>query len=460
MFEKEFGEMVQQYLQEHEMTDFVRLSENELAQLIFSHQTGGVSLTPQSGVKPSEIHFEVKRSLWRRYLFELILKNDQAAYNCFIKSQKAPLSKENFDSLAKKANKLTDDQKTTIRVSCILTLSNPAKEIFAEFISKDDLNDSEKFLTQAALVLENRNELLPGTKELSPLQRKLLKFCYWPDSHFRHMMFTEGGENMFLSLQKASQENSDFEELYKMWEGRWLTNLFGFNGNNLYYDNETHQIVTAIFKTLETCFSSAKGVGNPAAFFASAPQPLVSYLDWRNEQAGFKKISELESEEQLFLGHMAAFGNKVNILTPDIGAQVYIGYCQYREMAGKEVAKNYCEHFLRSVKQTPTYSPALLNAAYDILIDSQELKELLKTKNLTPLGAATLYCCQILEKLYHPSQDYQNIISCQEAADPKVLRSTILTEEWINNDFRLHISIEDNKIKVALKAEVAAILNL
>jgi hypothetical protein len=108
-----------------------------------------------------------------------------------------------FKKLSEEAISLDENAKAAIRISCFLSISDKAKEVLKEN-GYTLSNDSEDFLSQLAVILQENNALFPITKSLTTYQVELLQKVFWPNMHLRHMMYTEGGINMTKSFLRRS----------------------------------------------------------------------------------------------------------------------------------------------------------------------------------------------------------------------------------------------------------------
>ncbi|OGT06989.1 MAG: hypothetical protein A2103_01495 [Gammaproteobacteria bacterium GWF2_41_13] len=411
-------------------------------QLFWTEGTNPSKQTPQAAGKESaSLSFEVRRRITMLGLFELLLKGEYAA---FTKEQKKPLSLAAFQQLSEEANLLNANELAAIRASCFFVISDSAREQLKK-VTSQDVFDSEVFLTRVTEALlkcdkEQRGSLMPYSALLTESQFTLLSQCYLENCHLRHMMFTEGGKNMFKGLEQAEPS------AIKLWKWRWLCNLFGFNGNSTYYDQDVHDIVAELFKKI-------KATKNPH-------QLLVEYLCWRADRAGFlqRSGSDIDENEKLFLGHLAAFGNKVTILDVESGQEILRGYLYFRDQlhGGLTPAADYVQYFIPNVQVTPTYIPALMNAVYDILSNvkdqefqslQQKMSPLFDGKKLSPLSLATIYCCQVLAAIYRPAVSYRERVSCQKSTSKAVLLE--LLKGWLENGLALSASVINNEVFVS-----------
>lgn len=377
--------------------------------------------------------FEVERALARRYSFELLLRGDNFSYEEFIKGQgKNPLSFENFQALSKEAKLLDVDIQTVIRMSCLLTVSDTARESILEKTGRSLSKDSEEFLTEVASCLieieENKN-LLPLTRNLTTSQVQLVQKIYWQNMHLRHLVCTEGGHNMVKTFSDGVNARSFQERDLIAWKWRWLTNFFGFQGGPgaKYYDEETHNLTAMVIVELE------KVLSDPSHIF------LESYLLKQAEKAGFDKEEvHISNAEKIFLGHLIAYIAYYHRI------DIYDGYNQslhdaytnfkreFPQMAS--VAEQYEKSFQDLTALTPTYTPGVLNNAYLIFKDKFGLNDKEALKN------AVQFICQFLFYLY--TSGFDKRISCMNLAKETTLQSIL--EKWYVNHRSVQFKVNEN----------------
>lgn len=337
------------------------------------------------------LHFEIKRGLARRQAFECLLRGREQDYRAFIVGQpkECTLSRECFDELSREANTLPASLKDSIRISCFLSINNHLKAV----LKKNEIvlsEDSEEFLTQLIPVIMKKPELFEFSARLTTEQFSQLEKMYWPTTHCRHMMYTEGGDSMSASLTDAVQKGLFTKADFSAWRWRWLTNLFGFQGGPgaKYYDANTHELTSLVMNALQEL------IDYPHQSF------LDHYLNLRAEKAGFRLESEIERE---FLGHLAAYFHQVHIITPDLGQLVMSGYQQYQANSNDqgELARLYRKFRQDKTNIVPTYVPAVLNNAYYIFLNKFEYS---KEKSIS---VAVHFMCEVLSVLHQSNLNYR-----------------------------------------------------
>lgn len=403
------------------------LTEAELVHL--SGYMGSTTVTPEARAENiiDKFHFEIKRGLARRYSFELLLRRDGTSYQEFIQAQNKsfPLSLDVFNRLSAEARSLNDDLKVSIKISCLLTINETIKQPLKEngYVLS---NDSEEFLSQLMPVLSKNNSLLSLTKPLTAIQLNLLQKMFWPTMHFRHMLYTEGGDNMSKSFSDGVLTGEFDKQAFLAWKWRWLTNLFGFQGDKgaKYYDAQTHFLAETVIIELE------KILDDPAYSY------LDNYLLKRAKLAGFNDGLNLSKAEQQLLGHLAAYFNQVNVLSADTGKMIYAGYLEFNkefDSQGKLAALYEAQRKDRTAV-TPTYVPAIINTAYLVFKNKFNMDEAEALKN------ASQFMCQLLLELY--ALPHNKRISCMNLAKETNLHEIL--EKWLSNHHSFVFKLNEN----------------
>lgn len=423
-----FKQAIKKYCETMNYHD-MNLTDDELAQL--SGYMGSKVVTPEARAEDiiDKLHFEIKRGLARRYSFELLLRGDASSYEEFVQAQNKgaiiPLSV--FKTLSEEARSLSADLRASITASCLLTINDTVMQALKEnghVLS----NDSEEFLSQLIPVVSRSNSLLPLARPLTPVQLNILQKMFWPTMHFRHMLYTEGGDNMSKSFSDGVIKGDFDKQDFLAWKWRWLTNLFGFQSGQgaKYYDAQTHFLAVTVIAELE------KVLADPSYSY------LDNYLLKRAELAGLNEAFSLNKVEQQLLGHLASYYNQVNILNPDLGSAIYAGYAEFKKEfddAGK-LAALYEDQRKDKLAVTPTYVPAVINTAYLVFKNKFKMDDGESLKN------ASQFMCQVLSGLYSLPHDKR--ISCMNLAKETNLQSIL--EKWFSNhqsfNFKLNETFE------------------
>lgn len=425
---QKFREAINQYCEAMEYHD-LNLTDEELLQLYTYVGSTPVSPEARNGDPYLPLHFEIKRGLARCYAFELILranKNQRAAHDAFIKDQNpaVSLSRGSFERLLEDASSLTDDMKVSLRAGCFLTINNTIKEI----LDKESLgypSDSEMFLSWLMPELQKNPSLLPISSKLTQNQLAIMQKMFWPGAHFRHMLFTEGGDAMTKSLAEGVQQSEFSEKDFLVWRWRWLTNLFGFQVGKgaKYYDEEVHSLSAMVIEKVYGC-----------SFDRAVDGYLDAYLLARAEKAGLTQKPDLTESESKLLGHLAAYFNVLNVLTPARGEAIYRGYVACRDAFPEllSLADLYEAHRKDAFTITPTYVPAVLNSAFSVFKDLNSSEE-------ESIQQATQFMCQVLSSLYILPHDQR--ISCMTLAKVDTLKA--IFPRWKENHNAFEFNLND-----------------
>ena len=408
--------------------DDLDLTHEELMQL--SWYDGSTVHSPQASETDlaDKLHIEIKRALARCYCFNLILKGNQEAYEKFIQAQDAPkLSFSAFVELAKEAQSLDEDARAAIRASCFLSVNEKMKLAVgtAGFsLTTHAEKDSEIFLSELAVILQQNKKLIPVASVLSSAQVELFLKMYWPRLHLRQLKFTEGGINMTDSYLEGLKSSTFKKADFTVWKWRWLVNLFGFINapGAKYYNDETHALSQLVINRLLDMMD-----GKTDENF------LDVYLADRAELAGFTAKS-LPIVEQQLLAHLAAYFNQVNIVSSEKGGFVYQGYIMFKTSRDhSSLADAYHAHRQNKNAVTPTYMPAVLNNAYLVL------KEKFGKHEVEAIKLSVCFTCQCLAQVYAFSPE--QYISLREFSQRPNLNAVL--ELWLENADQLSLHLQE-----------------
>lgn len=234
--------------------------------------------------------------------------------------------------------------------SCILTKSNRADKLARErnVVASPD---SEKFMTDT---LARCPDIYPAYNELSDEAKDLLPYAFLADSHGRHMLYTEGGDNMFEVLRTLIEgalrnpETRPLAELqYKLWFARWVVNIAGFRGHvhestgSLYLTERTANDIFALKASLDKLWETPDY------------DVLGDYLQKRADSLGINS---------LYLAHIGAL---TRLHTQEEGSELQAWFDNLPSDLQKMYEEGY-EQFRRHVKVTPTYEPAVIDTMKDL----------------------------------------------------------------------------------------------
>ena len=433
-----FAEALQSYCQTQNYHDLT-LTPAEIEQLSWYIENPRVTPEARLDDTSTELPFEVKRGITRRYSFELLKRGTEQAYEEFTRGQdeSVKLTFEIFNQLSQEARNLSLDIQKVLEVSCFLTISLNARLVL---LAKEHLvnDDSEIFLSDLAIYLKNDKALFPITSDLTNQQIALLQKIYWPCMHLRHMIYTEGNESMVTTFKEGINNGKFSAEDFVAWKWRWLINLMGFQSGPgaKNYDIETHTLAHIVITSLNKISSDTNQIF------------LDSYLDKRAEIAGFTAPDlQLTHAEQNLLAHIAAYFNSKKILNKETGFAIYQGYKKFLQQSNSNannLADLYADYYQNSAAITPTYVPAIINTAYDIFLEKFKDDKMVLAMALT---AATQFMCDFLSQLY--LLPFDKLISCMQLAQKNKLEP--LLNEWLEYK-NLTITL-DNKLAVVASIE-------
>lgn len=385
-------------------------------------QTNSVSTTESSvrlADKPEEIiNIEIKRCLARWNCLHLLFEGSKEAYEKFIVSQSEDekLSFSSFQKLSGYFAGLSTAEKEAVGASCFLAISDKAREAAAKVNAKISF-DSEKGLSD---IMYQCPQILPIFSLLSEEAQKLIPLIYMPDTHARHMLYTEGGNNMFAVLEEKIRSSHFNDQEFKLWKCRWLDNIAGFRGHE---DARGSKYLTE--KTAQAFFD----LNDELDKFRNNPNhdPLKGYLQKRAEKLGVRSLYAAHLGAQMRIynaneGRAKALREWHNALPPFVKTQYEQEY------------RILCE----TLKTTPTYTPAVMD-------------------NLDALGCTfkeTLdISTQIFSKGFRAAQEQkiaENVPICFRAiADKTTLKDIVQTYHKVGRIPELTV---DQKGNIILKA--------
>jgi hypothetical protein len=374
-----------------------------------------------------KLHFEVERALARAFGFTLLYQRDEeTAYATFTKDQEphVRLDKASFSALRREVASFSVDVQDVIRATSFLSISVKAKEILKNAgLTLSD--DSEVFLTQLAEASLQNPTLFPVIQELTPYQRTLLVKAYWPDTHFRHLLFLEGGENMVQMLVKGIKDGTFTKEDFIIWKWRWRVNLFGFKGgySAKNYDAITHKDSLILLSALEELFD------NPDMNF------MLYYLNQLQALLNLDSITDLSADEKAYITKMAVSLHDIKGIASSEGAilvvNAYLKFKNAHPQKSSELIALFFKFFNNPDIKTPTYAPAVLNTAYQLFLNDTALKELLPP-DISALQAAIIFSCHYSIPIYEKALSAGHPrISCRLFSAKDSLKTTLV--KWLEN---------------------------
>jgi hypothetical protein len=458
----------------------LELTDAEIEHL--SWHVGSDYQSPEAGKNTDKdfnfLPFEIKRSIVRRYSFELLLRGNEADYQEFVQGQdkELKLSSSRFQALSKEAGELDKDAQAAIRASALLVMSPQMKKICSNCPITDELrqtlknnglsqsmsDDSEEFISQFAILAALHPELTPMTKALTLAQNKLIKKAFWPQLHMRWLYSTEGGNNMTRSLAQGIQRKEFSPQDLLIWAWRWRLNVAGFQGGPgaKFYDSVSDQLIEKTLVELNKLFT------NPDHQF------LHHYLVSNAHAAGLSS-SDLRSADIDFLGHLIvylAYFHRVDIFTRENVQAVLAGYKNFLQDFSDQgdLASLYLHACNNYEAITPTYVPGTMDSALGLLkyhedskladsnitdgnaslpnkIDISALFKAYPANTATAIAKTIRFMCQLLSEIYKTALSQR--ISCMNIAKVENLNSVI--EKWLQNPHSIKFSFTEKMEVVA-----------
>lgn len=365
-----FEQAIASYLKEN--FPLPLMNEQEIQQLSWCVRSK-IQTPEKDVVKNLDDFIEVRRCATRLYCLAL-LREGASGYEKFIAAQKelsdkTPLTREQYLELSLDFASLSPLEIETLRVSTIIssvTLSAQAKEKAdaalgtgkysgdsVEFLADtfDDFEAAKKIYPLVAILSEKH----PKKKEQEILKQSL-QAAFSHRQHYRHMLYTEGNDNMYNNFIASVRSGKLDTKGFKFWACHWRINITGFRGHlnsngSIYLTSETFRAMRALEECLAKVFSSN---------CLTAKDILNDYLDKR---AGFLKLErfKLEDVPRRLLAHIASM---LRLYRPKEG-DILAGSITFIPKA--ILAKLSHVYFDCGDKSepTPTYAPALFENILD-----------------------------------------------------------------------------------------------
>lgn len=336
----EFIKMLKRYMKDN--FEGLALPKQIIQQLAFL-QANAIK-TSESNVRlankePDNLHIEIKRALTRWYCLKLLLDGGVEAYQKFTRAQSnaEKLSNDSFEVLSRFLNRLSPAAKHVIEITCFLTISDHAKDL-AKTNNAKFSPDSEKFLTDT---ITQCIDIYPAVALLNAEAKNLLPAAYLPDTHGRHMLYTEGGNNMFAELRKRFREKSISDAEYQIWFARWIINIAGFRGHE-----NPHGSLYLTEKTALALFDLCDEIDRLKR--NSEYDVLSGYLHIRAKNLGVKN---------LYLAHLGA---SMRLYTKEQGSELQAWFDALAQSHQVQLVQGY-DKIRKTLKVTPTYQVAVLD---------------------------------------------------------------------------------------------------
>ncbi len=309
-------------------------------------------VTSESVNSDLSINYEAQRSLVRLQCFKLLCSGDDKSYEHFVNLQPEnnKLKRNSFKKLSSIIASQPNFVKEATEASCYLTIGDEVKKKLDQSKIFNYPSDSEQFLTY---VMENYPEVFPIYNSIHDSSAKtLLRHDLFPENtHFRHMLYTEGGFNMFNNLVQKIQNRQINKNKLDSWICRWIVNIAGFKAvekgekiqrtkmHGSVFLMEDH--AQAMFILIELLYKNLSNKNSDSKFL------LESYL---------QEIAKvIDTEKSLYLTHLSCLMKK---FTKEDAASLKEIYFAFSEEEQKYFETSY-ESFLKTTKETPTFEPSI-----------------------------------------------------------------------------------------------------
>ena len=264
------------------------------------------------------------------------------------------MSRDQFNQLSAWIKELTPDALKCIEATCFITRSTCVEQAVCETTGKkkDELpKDSEQFIT---FVVTECPDVLPICYMLSPESIQLLKYAYYPDTHARHMLDMEGGNNMLDNIVNGIRGKTlDYNQV-NLWLARWIINIAGLNGHVSYKLNEKVEYKGSnyLLASLAECIFALR-TELTQLLLDPQNQVINHYLAFRAEQLGFKNTRDNKCK---YLASLAALMREY---TPATGSEIMAWFDNLDE--NTQTAKlELFQQKLTATTVTPTFQPVIM----------------------------------------------------------------------------------------------------
>jgi hypothetical protein len=268
-----------------------------------------------------------------------LLKGDESSYQAFISQQPEAerLSRDSFKKISALISSQSTAAKVALEASCFIVMSDKVKSLADAKQAKYSL-DSEKFLTDT---IRQCPDIYPIFPLLSHQAQQLLPFVYLSNTHGRHMLYTEGGNNMFAELKERIENQAITDEQYQAWFGRWIINIAGFRGHenphgSIYLTENTARTVLGLHDELCQLQHNTKH------------DILGGYLQKRAKELGV---------DSHYLAHLAA---SMRLYTVDEGKALQAWFDGLSKAEQIQLEQSYYQK-RQTLKTTPTYEVAVMD---------------------------------------------------------------------------------------------------
>lgn len=322
-----------------------------------THQTN-----EQVPVAPVTIHLQQQRIFARLHFLSLFREGSPASYQRFIAGQKEPqLTEEHFRQCALLIQGLSDLAYQQLWIATATCKSVTANGLAKTALDQDLPFDSVDFL---ATVMTKAPQIYPAVCALPPGEGIQKNFAAMFDTgHFRHMLYVEGGPNMFLKLRQKIKSGQIDKKSLDLWFAYWLIDIAGFRAQtkelgSAYLNDHTFRAVMCLKNHLDILLKH------------SDHAVLYHYL---NDRAGwlglpaasaaasvFAEASAASDTPRLILARIAAMQR---LFTQEEQEGLMRGLATLKTKLGDtgyEQLLSILNPLQETDEPTPTYGPALL----------------------------------------------------------------------------------------------------
>lgn len=208
------------------------------------------NLTPER-VQPYNFNPQQLRIFARLHFLCLLRKGDTEAYAVFTAGQNEPrLTEEHFKILAESIKCLSEDEYQQLWLATITFRSPTAITLAEKKLNQKTPFDGVEFL---ALVMTQCPEIYPAINDYLQANPKAKEnfAAMFNTGHFRHMMYVEGGNNMFAKLRSKIENGEVDSRKFNLWFAYWLIDITGFRGHteqggSAYLNDNTFKAINAL----------------------------------------------------------------------------------------------------------------------------------------------------------------------------------------------------------------------
>jgi hypothetical protein len=349
---KEVYEKIAAYAKETYTDPVLQISPAVIKQLawVYNNNYKTNEMCIVESVSTSPLHIEIKRALSRLYCLQLLRTGGEKSHAAFIEAQKRagnpnPLKESGYYTLSNIVKIMDDHAYQALIASTVVssvTLSPTAKAFADDRFGQGKYpKDSVEFL---AATVEAAADMYPLTETLTPLALQHFKWAFPHHTHFRHMMYTEGGAGMFQVLRKKIESGEMSREQFQFWFLHWMIIITGFRGHldpkgSLYLDDITYTDIAILKNLLDKFLTDTK------------LNVEVEYLSIRADMLGIDK----ENPNRLVLAHLGAM---LRLHSKEEGARLTAGFARLSPAVAQKIVEQFY-HSLTVPEVTPTYGPAL-----------------------------------------------------------------------------------------------------